>query len=190
MLLSCVQLFCNPLDYSLPDSSVNVIFQARILEWIVISFPGFIPSQGLDSHLLHWQVDSLPLSHLGSHVDKILKVTLRATFIDHGFMLHKSWIFIRRIDGEAETSIILSPDLKNWLMGKDPDVGKEWRQEEKGMTEDEMVGCHHKLWELMKDREAWCAAVHWVTNRHDRVTELNWTESVSLVVLHYLQSTN
>ena len=50
------------------------------------------------------------------------------------------WIFIGRTDAEAEASILWPHDMKNWLIGKDPDAGKEWRQEEKGMTEDEMVG--------------------------------------------------
>ena len=53
---------------------------------------------------------------------------------------NKSWIFIGRTDAEAETPILWSSDAKNWLTGKDPDTGKDWTQEEKGMTEDEMVG--------------------------------------------------
>ena len=56
-----------------------------------------------------------------------------------------SWIFIGRTDGEAETPILWPPDVKSWLIGKDPDAGKDWRQEEKGTTEDEMVGWHHQL---------------------------------------------
>ena len=52
----------------------------------------------------------------------------------------KSWIFIGRTDAEAETPIVWPPDAKNWLIGKDPDAGNDWRQEEKRMTEDEMVG--------------------------------------------------
>ena len=56
---------------------------------------------------------------------------------------NQSWIFIGRTDVEAETPILWPPDLKNWLTGKDPDAGKDWRQEEKGTTEDEMVGWHH-----------------------------------------------
>ena len=57
----------------------------------------------------------------------------------------QSWIFIGRIDVAAETPILWPPDAKSWLIGKDPDAGKDWRQEEKGMTEDEMVGWHHWL---------------------------------------------
>ena len=57
----------------------------------------------------------------------------------------QTWAFIGRTDDEAETPILWPPDVKNRLLGKDPDAGKDWRQEEKGMTEDEMVGWHHRL---------------------------------------------
>ena len=56
----------------------------------------------------------------------------------------KSSVFIGRTDVEAETPILWPPDANNWLLGKDPDAGKDWRQEEKVMTEDEMVGWHHQ----------------------------------------------
>ena len=55
----------------------------------------------------------------------------------------QSWVFIGGTDAEAEAPIFCPPDAKNWRAGKDPDAGKDWRQEEKGMTEDEMVGWHH-----------------------------------------------
>ena len=82
----------------------------------------------------------------------------------------QSWVFIGRTDDEAETLILWPPDPKSWLIGKDPDAGKDWRQEEKGTTEDEMVGWHHRLnghglgglWELVMDREVWHATVHGV----------------------------
>ena len=57
----------------------------------------------------------------------------------------QSWIFIGRTDAEAEAPILWPPDRKSWLNWKDPDAGKDWRQEEKGMTEDEVVGWHHRL---------------------------------------------
>ena len=83
----------------------------------------------------------------------------------------QSWVFIGRTDVEAEAPIFWPPDAKSWLIGKDPDAGKDWRQEEKGVTEDEMAGWHHqlddmslsKLRELVMDREALRAAVHGVT---------------------------
>ena len=82
---------------------------------------------------------------------------------------NQPWIFIRRTD--AEPPIPWSPDSKSQLIGKDPDAGKNWSQEEKGMTEDKMAEGHHwlnghdlsKLQEMVKDRETWRAAVHEVT---------------------------
>ena len=58
---------------------------------------------------------------------------------------NQSWIFIGRTDTEAETPTLWPPDVKNWLLGKDPDAGKDWRGEEKGTTEDEMIVWHHLL---------------------------------------------
>ena len=58
---------------------------------------------------------------------------------------NQSWVFIGRTDVEAETPILWLPDVKSWLIGKDPDAGRDWGQEEKGTTEDEMVGWHHQL---------------------------------------------
>ena len=58
---------------------------------------------------------------------------------------NQPWMFTGRTDAEAETPILWPPDAKNWLIGKDPYAGKDWRQEEKGTTEDKMVGWHHRL---------------------------------------------
>ena len=76
-----------------------------------------------------------------------------------------SWIFIGRTDAEVETPILWPPDAKNWLIGKAPDAGKDWRQKEKVMTEDEMVGWHHylnghkfKQAPELVNREAWYTA--------------------------------
>ena len=58
---------------------------------------------------------------------------------------NQSWIYIGKTGAEAETPTLWPLDVKNWLIGKDPDAGKDWIREEKGMTEDEIVGCHHQL---------------------------------------------
>ena len=95
------------------------------------------------------------------------------------------WIFIGRTDGEAETPMLWPPDAKDWLIGKDPDAGKDWRQEEKGMTEDEMVGWHHCLsgheFEQAPgvgdgQRPGVLQSMRSERVGHDKATQLNWTE--------------
>ena len=98
----------------------------------------------------------------------------------------QSWIFIGRTDAEAEALILWPPDVKNWLIGKDPDAGRDWGQEEKGMTEDEMAGWHHWLngheFEQalgVGDRQGSLACYSpggLQRVRHDWGTELNWIE--------------
>ena len=107
---------------------------------------------------------------------------------------NQPWVFIGRTDAEAETPIFRPPDEKSWLIGKDPDAGRDWGQEEKGMTEDEMAGWHRQLMdmslselrELVMDREAW----HTVCRKELDTTEgLNWTEE-SLIWRNYFYVTN
>ena len=101
---------------------------------------------------------------------------------------NQSWIFIGRTDAEAETPILRPPDAKNWPTGKDPDAGKDWRQEEKGMTEDEMVGWHHRLNKHEFEQAPWvgdgqgslACCSPWFSKESDTTEWLNWT--VTLVV--------
>ena len=95
--------------------------------------------------------------------------------------VNQSWIVIGRTDAEAETPVLWPPDAKNWLIGKDSDDGKDWRWEENGRTENQMVGWHHQIdgheFEQalgVGDREAWRAAVHGVTKSWTWLSD--WTE--------------
>ena len=96
----------------------------------------------------------------------------------------QSWVFIGRTDVEAETLICWPPDMKNWLIWKDPDAEKDWRQEEKGTTEDETVGWHHRLngheFEQtlgVGDGQGGLACCgSWGHKESDTTESLNWTE--------------
>ena len=95
-------------------------------------------------------------------------------------------MFIERTDAETEAPILWPPDAKNWLIGKDPDAGKDWRQEEKGTTEDEMVGWHHQLdghefEQAPGDGDGqgglMCCSP-WGRKELDTTKRLNWTEQI------------
>ena len=97
---------------------------------------------------------------------------------------NQSWIFTGRPDAEAETPILWPPDAKSWLIGKDPDAGKDWGQEEKGTTEDEMVGWHHRLnghgfgWTpgVGDSQGGLVCCSSWGHKESDMTERLNWTE--------------
>ena len=96
----------------------------------------------------------------------------------------QSWIFIGRTDAEAEAPILWPRDVKNWLIGKDPDAGKDWRQEEKGTTENEMAGWHHQLdghefEQALGAGDGQGSLVYyspWGCKESDRTEWLNWTD--------------
>ena len=105
---------------------------------------------------------------------------------------NQPWLFIGRTDAEAEAPILWPPGAKSQLIGKDPNAGENWEQEEKGLTEDEMLEWHHrlngqdflsKLQEMVKDWEAWWPAVHGVakswTQLSNWTTAKDWTTSLS-----------
>ena len=149
------------------------------------------------SHVWMWELDykeSLALKNWCFWTVLVLEKTLESPLDCKEIQpVHlkgnQSWIFIGMTDAKAETPILWPPDAKNWLIGKDPDAGKDWRWEEKGTTEDEMVGCHNvsmdmslsRLWELVMDREAWCdgqgsmaCCSPWGRKELDRTEWLNW----------------
>ena len=105
---------------------------------------------------------------------------------------NQSWIFTGRTDAEAETPILWPPDVKSWLIGKDPDAGKDWRWKEKGRTEDEMAGWHHRLtghefeWTPEVGDGGVLQSIGSQRVGHDRATELNrilWERETSIIIL-------
>ena len=101
----------------------------------------------------------------------------------------QSWVFIGRTAAEVETTILWPPDEKSWLVGKDPDAGKDWGQEERGTAENEVVGWHHRLdghefvWTLGvgggQGSLACCGS--WGHKELDMTQRLNWTELKSVM---------
>ena len=100
---------------------------------------------------------------------------------------NQSWIFIGRTDAEAEAPIIWLPAVKNWVLGKNPDAGKDWRHKEKGMTEDEMVVWHHQLdgYEFEQapgvgDGQGGLACCSpWGHKQSDTTEQRNWTDMLN-----------
>ena len=111
---------------------------------------------------------------------------------------NQSWIFIGRTDAEAEVPVLWHPDVKNWLIGKDPDSGQDWRQEEKGMTEDEMVGWHHWLDGLEFEQalgigDGQGGLVCWSPWGHkelDMAQQLNWTKLMLIYITTFTRKNN
>ena len=160
---------CNPMDCSLPGSSVHGIFEARVLEWGAISF-----SRGssrtrdrtqvpriVGRCFTIWAIRELWMWELNYKESWIPKnwcfetVVLEKTFESAlnckeikpvNPKGNQSRIFIGRTDAEAETPVLWPPHAKSWLIGKDSDAGSDWGQEEKGTTEDEMAGWYHQLY--------------------------------------------
>ena len=151
------------------SSSTNSLSMWGWRDWLTTSNPTFLTSKAevkmLFYHIAVWRIawdNACISSYLRSHYKEswvpkngwfwtvVLEKTLESPLDCKQIQpVHPKenppWIYIGRTDGEAETPILWPPDSKNWLIGKDPDAGIDSRQEEKGMTEDEMVGRHHQL---------------------------------------------
>ena len=124
----------------------------------------------------HWRIDAFELWCWR----RLLRVSWTARRSNQS---NQSWIFIGRTDAAAETPILWPPDAKNWLIWKDPDTWKDWRQEEKGTTEDEMAGWHHWLdgreseWTpgVVEEQGGLTCCESWGHKESDRTEWLNWT---------------
>ena len=109
---------------------------------------------------------------------------------------NQSWIFFGRADAEAEALIPWPPDVKGWLIRKDPDAGKDWGQEEKGMTEDEMIWWHHQLdgyeFEQTPGVGDWQGSLAccspWGRKELDMTEQLNWTELSPLDIIDLIHN--
>ena len=137
------------------------------------------------SHVWMWELDHKEVEHRRTDVFRLwCQKTLESPLDSKEIKSvnpkgSQSWIFFGRT--EAEAPILWPPDVKSWLTGRDPNAGKDWEQEEKRVTEDEMVGWHHWLNghefaqtpEMVKDREAWRAADHEITKSWTWLS--NWT---------------
>ena len=157
-----------------------------------ITLPTKVSSQGngfSSSHVWMWELD-----HIESWVPKnwcfwtvVLEKTLESPLDSKQIQPvhpkgYQSWIFIGRVVTEAETPILWPPNAKSWFIGKDSDAGKDWGQEEKGTTEDEMVGWHHQLNEhefeqvpgVADGQGSLVCCCPWVRKESDTIEWLNW----------------
>ena len=153
-------------------------FPTKVCLVKAMAFP--VVKYGYESWIIkkaeRWRIDAFELWYWR----RLLRVPWIARRSNQSILKEINLIFLGRTDADAP--ILWPPDAKSQLIGKGPDAGKYWRQEEKGTTEDEMVGWHHwldgheflsKLQELEMDKEAWHAAVHGVAKGRTRLSD--WT---------------
>ena len=115
------------------------------IKWLWLIYPRKLEDGALINISLYFWLSAEELIFWTVVLEKTLESPLHCKIKPVHPKGNQSWIFIGRTDAAPEAPILWSPDVKSWLTGKDPDAGKDWRREEKGMTEDEMAGWHHRL---------------------------------------------
>ena len=205
----------NPMDCSPPGSSIHGIFQEKVLEWGAIAFSDDQPRHHIKKQRHYFANRGLSSQSYGfcsSHVwmreldykeaecwridafwTVVLEKTLESPLVCKEIQSvrpkgNQSWIFIGRTDAAAEIPVLWPPDVKNWLIGKDPDSGKDWREEEKGMTENETVGWHHRLdghefeqtLGVGDGQGSMAYFIPWSLKESDMTEQLNWVQELTI----------
>ena len=181
--VSSLSLCISVFNFALPGRIPIITLLTKVHLVKAMEFPGVM--YGCESWTAkkaeHWRIDAFELWCWR----RLLRVPWTAEIKSVHPKGNQSWILIGITDAEAEAPILRPPDVKNWLIWKDPDAGKDWRQEEKGTTEDEMVGCYrrldgHEFEQALgvgegQGRLACCGS--WGRKESETTEWLNWTES-------------
>ena len=130
------------LDSILKSRDITLPTKVRLVQAIVFPVVMCVCESWTIKKAEHWRTDAFELWCWEKTLESPLDCKEVKPIHSKG---NQSWIFLGRTDAEAEAPILWPPNVKNWLIGKDSDAGKGWRREEKGKTEDEMVGWHHRL---------------------------------------------
>ena len=172
------------LDSTLKSRDITVLTKAHIVKAMVFPVVIYGCERWTIKKAEHWRIDALKLWCWR----RLLRVPWTCKEIKIvNLKGNQSRIFIGRTDTETETPILWPPDVKKRLTGKHPDAGRDWRQEEKGTTEDEMVGWHHRLdWHGFEqvrgvgdEQGSLPCCSSWVCKELDTTEQLNWTEIIN-----------
>jgi len=129
------------LDSILKSRDITLPTKIRIVKAMVFPVAMYGYERWTIKKVERWRIDAFELWYWRRRLRSLLDCKIKPV----NPKWNQPWIFIGRTDAEAEALILWPPDAKNWLTGKDPDAGKNWRQEKKGVREDEIVGWHHWL---------------------------------------------